>query len=77
MPSGWEKLEAVWQTVVQAAPPLSRTQSVQAVGSFQGQQVDLLNGKAAFSNPGSHDLLQGSKGQREGGGDELVTDVCM
>lgn len=43
----------------------SVAQSVNGVGGFQGQQADLFNGDAAFSNPVSHNLLQGSRGQQK------------
>lgn len=68
MPHGRENLdltEGGWYKGPHLLYSASVAQSVNGVGSFQGQQADLFNGNSAFSDPVSHNLLQGSQGQQE------------
>lgn len=43
-------------------PGCSAAHSVYTVCCFQGQQADLLDGYATFSDPVRHDLLEESEG---------------
>lgn len=63
--TSWRRLGRWWSKGPHLLLSTRAAQSINAMGSFQSQQADLLNGNAAFSDPVSHHLLQGSKGQQK------------